>query len=95
MGTFDRGLRKLISPVDDDSGVYKVIIKAEDYPNAIPIPQLFSKGDTLILQDATPVKIGDRHKKYPAKVTQIFYEPRKWWQFWKKKKQSGYMLQWE
>lgn len=89
------------SPVlvfDRDKGInllYKYEIRADDYPNstvkAIPI----FKGDPIIIQSKEKVTIGQKYKEYPARISEIIYFPKKWWQFWKKKRQWGYKVMWE
>lgn len=83
-----------VIPRDDTVGVYKVVINAGDYPDKIPPPAPLTSGDTLCICDSKPVKIGDKYKNCPAKVIKIFYEPKKWWQIFKKKKQLGYIVKW-
>ena len=78
-----------------ETHIYKLIIKATDYPNENKRLMPLSRGVTLVIQDTNPVKIGDKYRNYSAKIIQIFYEPKKWWQLWKKKKQLGYMVKWE
>lgn len=79
------------------SGVefFKTTIKAGDYPTsnvrAIPL----SKGDTLYIMSEISVRLGDYYKDTNGVITQILYEPKKWWKFWIKKKQIGYMVQWQ
>lgn len=41
------------------------------------------------------VKIGDQYEEYPAVISHIVYAPKKWWKFWEKKKQLGYIVTWE
>ena len=36
-----------------------------------------------------PYKVGDFYEKYNAYIERIIYFPKKWWQFWKKKKVIG------
>lgn len=52
-------------------------------------------GDSIFIASSDPVKVGDQYENYPAKINCIYYEPKKWWQFWKKKKQLGYSVIWE
>ncbi len=40
-------------------------------------------------------KVEIKASDYPAKVHQVFYESKKWWKFWKKKKQIGYLVRWQ
>lgn len=49
----------------------------------------------IISSDTNPVTVGDKYKNYPAKVCEIFYTPKSWWQFWKRKQQIGYMVRWD
>ena len=77
------------------NNLYKIVTKASDYPADIYHARPLQSGNTIVIQDVTPVKIGDKYKNYHARVIQIFYKPKKRWQFWKKKKQLGYMVEWE
>lgn len=52
-------------------------------------------GDSFIVKSEEPVKLGGLYRHYGAIVSQIFYEPKKWWQFWKKKKQIGFQVTWK
>ena len=74
--------------------IYKIVCKAKDYPN-IQVRELTS-GDSFVIMDRDNiVRPGDRYEDYPATISQILYEPRKWWEFWKKKKQLGFIVMWE
>lgn len=55
---------------------------------------LLLQGDIFIVQDTTPVKVGDKYKNYPATVIQVLHKPKKWWQFWKRKEQIGVKVRW-
>ena len=57
-----------------------------------PIPM--SSGDTIFIVDKTKVKIGDRYKNENAIVDKVYYKPKKWWQWFKKRKQIGYTVRW-
>lgn len=71
--------------------IYKAILKAEDYLNGNIEIKPMQSGDTIFISDTNPVTVGDKYKNYPAKVYEIFYMPKSWWQFWKRKQQLGYM----
>lgn len=73
--------------------IYKVIAKAEDYPNGARVCALH-KGDCIYFVGNHDVKVGDKYKDYPAIVSRIDYKPKKWWQFWKKKEMIGYQVMW-
>lgn len=91
-----RGDRRseLVGELQD--GIYKVVCRAEDYPSTQPRFYKLSSGDSFVLMDRENiVKPGDEYKNYPAFVTRVIYEPRKWWQFWKRKRQLGYVIQWK
>ena len=75
--------------------IYKVEIKASDYPKRTLKVRPLSTGDTIFIKDTNPVRVGDWYRDYPAKVHQVFYESKKWWQFWKKKGQIGYLIRWQ
>lgn len=73
--------------------IYKVVTKAEDYPNGARINAL-KKGDCLYFVGNHNVKIGEKYKDHPAIVSRIDYKPKKWWHFWKKKEMIGYQIMW-
>ncbi len=75
--------------------IYKATFKAEDYPNDNIEIKPMQSGDTICISDTNPVTVGDKYKNYPAKVCEIFYTPKSWWQFWKRKQQLGYMVRWD
>lgn len=58
---------------------------------AVPL----ESGYVIFIASQEPVKIGGRYKDYPAFISRIIYEPKKWWQFWKRKKQIGYEVTWK
>ena len=54
---------------------------------------LISSGDVLrIGYDGDTYKLGDKYKDFNAIISGIDYEPKSWWQFWKKKKIFGYEI---
>lgn len=57
---------------------------------AVPL----ESGCVIFISSQEPVTIGEQYKDYPAFVSRIVYEPKKWWQFWKRKKQIGYEVMW-
>ena len=74
---------------------YQVTAKASDYPNLPKIYKTESGFNIFIrVRDNEPFsyKLGDKYKDYPAFVERIIYSPKKWWQFWKKKKIIGAIL---
>lgn len=76
------------------SGIYKVVIKSEDYPNHRVRAVKLEKGDSFYLVGSYNVRVDDKYKNYPAIISRIDYEPKKWWQFWKKKKMIGCQILW-
>ena len=49
--------------------------------------------DVLYIKDKSPVKVGDIYnddKRFV--ISEIYYTPRKWFEFWKKKEQVGYKV---
>lgn len=72
---------------------YKVVNKAEDYPNCARVVKL-QKGDGFYLGGSRNVKVGDKYEDYPAIVSRIDYKHKKWWQFWKKKEMIGCQILW-
>ena len=75
--------------------VYKLECRPEDYPNVTSFKKL-ERGDEFVIRDnGEKYKVGDRVKDYPATVHSIIYYPKKWWQFWKKKKPFAYIISWE
>lgn len=56
-----------------------------------------SSGDVIYISDTdgyNTVKVGEKFKNYPAIVSEICYSSKRWWQFWKRKKQLGYFVRW-
>ena len=77
----------------------KMVCEADAYPNyvhAVPLQQ----GDTVLMR-ATPndpmYQVGDLYQMSGCRfeVERIYYEPRHWWQFWKKKRPLGYELRYQ
>lgn len=63
------------------SEIYKVYMTA-DSPVRV---ESLEKGDAIIFETNKPYKIGERFDKYPNLIVdKVFYEPKKWYQFWKK-----------
>ena len=73
--------------------IYKLEIKAEDYPNGIKTTTL-RKGDCIYFVGNHNVKVGEKYKDHPAIVSCIDYKPKKWFEFWKKKEMTGYQVLW-
>lgn len=77
------------------SCIYKAEFKADEYPNGTIRAHELTSGDVLYISNTgKDVKLGDKFMNYPAVVSEIYYEPKKWWQFWKPKKQIGYSVKW-
>lgn len=81
------------------SNGFKVLeISADDYPSSnIFRIQPMRNGDVLYVfpDENDPVfSAGDIYPKYNKHfvVYKAFYEPKHWWQFWKKKVLVGYVL---
>jgi len=75
--------------------VYKAEFKADEYPNGTIRVRELTSGDVIYVSNTgKDVKLGDKFMNYPAVVSEIYYEPKKWWQFWKPKKQIGYSVKW-
>ena len=74
--------------------IFKTEMKTSEYPNGTIRTRKLTLGDILYIADCNTVKIGGKFKDYPAIINQIYYEPKKWWQFWKHKKQIGYSVRW-
>lgn len=54
---------------------------------------LISSGDVIWMSyNGEIYKIGDKYKDFNAIISGIDYEPKSWWQFWKKKKILGYRI---
>ena len=54
-----------------------------------------SCGDTFTIRDELNIfKPGEQYKNYPAFVKSVVYSPKKWWQFWRRKKKFGYVVEW-
>lgn len=71
---------------DDEKEVLKNI-----RVRAVPL----ESGDVIFIFSREPVKIGEQYQDYQAFVSRIIYEPKKWWQFWKRKIQIGYEVIWK
>lgn len=75
--------------------MYKATTKESEYLGNKARVQLLKSGDVIFISSQKPIKIGERYKNYPAFISRIIYEPKKWWQLWKRKKQIGYEVTWE
>ena len=42
--------------------------------------------------DGDTYKLGDKSKDFNAIISCVYYEPKPWWKFWKKKKIFGYEI---
>lgn len=72
--------------------IIDIIDIIEKLDSTIRVHELTS-GDVLYISNTgKEVKLGDEFMNYPAIVLEIHYEPKKWWQFWKPKKQIGYSV---
>ena len=67
---------------------------AESTPSGYTKLRRLQKGDSFVIKSSDPVKIGESYENPYAIITRIYYEPRKWWQFWKKKRQIGFQVTW-
>lgn len=76
-----------------------MVYEADSYPNDVQAVPL-RRGDTILMR-ATPndpaYQVGDLYQvgSYRFDVDRIYYEPRRWWQFWKKKRALGYLLRYQ
>lgn len=52
---------------------------------------LLNSGDSFYIKSDEHVQLGDQYKKNFT-VEKIDYESKKWWQFWKPKKQLGFVV---
>ena len=75
--------------------MYESVTKVNEYPNNKVRVQPLQSGYVIYISSQEPVKIGEQYKDYPAFISRIIYEPKKWWQFWKRKKQIGYEVTWK
>lgn len=83
------------SSLPNEKGVYRVETRADDYPTDAVRAHKLSSGDELYVGDMDNiVHVGDKFKGYPAIVAEVYYTPKKWWQFWKRRKQIGYSVRW-
>ena len=68
------------------SGILFDLTKDTDNSRECAHVSLLNRGDSFavvkMLGDED-VKVGDQYKDFPAVITEIIYEPKKWWQFWK------------
>lgn len=86
---------QVYASIPKETTFYKVKIKAEDYPTGAIRVYKCTSGDELYIDDKENiVKVGDKFRDYPAVIAEVYYEPKKWWQFWKRKKQVGYRVRW-
>ena len=54
---------------------------------------LISSGDVIWMSyNGEIYKLGDKYKDFNAIISGVDYEPKSWWQFWKKKKILGYRI---
>ena len=75
------------------SDIYKLSINHKEYPNGARLCRV-QRGDRIFLYGDEKVVLGAPYKNYPAIVIKIEYSPKKWWQFWKKKQQIGFLIEW-
>ena len=72
--------------------IFQLVSNAEDYSN---YPRLYKMDHDVRFfikvnkDNFFPYKVGDFCEKYNSYVERIIYFPKKWWQFWKKKKVFG------
>ena len=79
----------------EHKAIYKLVINQYDYPFAAAYKEL-EQGDQFVIRDnGENYKIGARVKDYPATVHKILYHPKKWWQFWKRKRPFAYIVVWK
>lgn len=80
----------------------KYLIKESDriyqltkYPDGKIKTHKLDSGDVLYIPNTNKdVRVGDKFMDYSAVVIKICYAPKKWWQFWKTKKQIGCYVRW-
>ena len=54
---------------------------------------LISSGDVVWMgYDGDTYKLRDKYKDFNAIISCVYYEPKPWWKFWKKKKIFGYEI---
>ena len=86
----------------------KIYAKTEDYPkefiNYKSVDDVayamkmrvaeVGKGDRIYISFSGRVyKVGEKYDFWDgAIISKIYYEPRKWWQFWKQKRILGYIV---
>lgn len=86
---------QICATIPKETCVYKAELKAEDYPTSVVRARKCTSGDVFYIVDKENiVKVGDKFKDCPAVIVEVCYAPRKWWQFWKRKKQVGYFVRW-
>lgn len=68
----------------------KIVI--EKYPNDLLRGVRLSKGDSIVvLHTDKNWAVGEQYDGFENLiVTKILHEPKKWWQFWKRKRTIGY-----
>ena len=54
---------------------------------------LISSGDVVWMgYDGDTYKLGDKYKDFNAIISCVYYGPKPWWKFWRKKKIFGYEI---
>lgn len=78
--------------------LYKAITKAEDYPEQRARVVPIGKGDSFYITANAyknkQLKLGDPYFNQNGIVVEIYYVPKKWWMFWKRKVVMGYRIEW-
>ena len=77
---------------DHNKGIYNF---CKYYTDNLVRTYPISKGDRITIKSTEEVVVGEKYRTYPARVIEIFYTSKKWWQFWKKKRQLGFKIEWE
>ena len=85
--------------------VYKVEISAKDCPigctdltidfnKPINTEEIIGNAKVALISsgDGDTYKLGDKYKDFNAIISCVYYEPKPWWKFWKKKKIFGYEI---
>ena len=73
----------------------KVELKAKEFSDRVVRAFKLTRGDEFYLGDKDNiVKVGDKFRDYPAVISGVEYTTKRWWQFWKRRKQKGYFVRW-
>lgn len=53
-----------------------------------------TKGTVFTVRAKGDEKVGQQFEQFPAVIIKVIYEPKRWWQFWKRKKPFILHVEW-